>query len=421
MRADDVGELGLVDVDAEVAVHRDLAQLGDQSGVVVGGEERGVDAEHLGDAKQHRDGQRAHVVLDLVEVARGDVEHLRQRGLAEAPLAAKLAHPRSDEGLGHVRSITRLRRHTSQHWQSPGCGSITNREQQCSGRGSATGLAKTMMPVPDPHPDVFDIQWPLRVADVDREGRLKFDAATRHIQDIGSDQLREMGFEETHPLWIVRRTMIDLIRPIEFKDMLRLRRWCSGTSNRWCEMRVRIDGRKGGLIESEAFWININRETQGPARISDDFISGLQRTTDVDRLRWKAYLKAGSREDADDIRAYPVRVSDIDIFDHMNNSVYWSVVEDYLYTQPELMAGPAARDDRARPSGRVGGPVGDHQARVSGGLHRQVRCGTLRSRCYNAHICRSATRRKPSPASSRSEPIAFNSTSVLTCETVTGR
>ncbi len=81
--------------------------------------------------------------------------------------------------------------------------------------------------------------------------------------------------------------------------MLRLRRWCSGTSNRWCEMRVRIDGRRGGLIESEAFWININQETQGPARISDDFLEGLRRTTDVDRLRWKAYLKAGSREDAD--------------------------------------------------------------------------------------------------------------------------
>jgi acyl-ACP thioesterase len=202
------------------------------------------------------------------------------------------------------------------------------------------GLAKVLMPVPDPHPDVFDIEWPLRVADVDREGRLKFDAATRHIQDIGSDQLREMGFEETHPLWIVRRTMVDLIEPIEFKDMLRLRRWCSGTSNRWCEMRVRIDGRKGGLYESEAFWININRETQGPARISDDFIAGLQKTTGVDRLRWKAYLKAGAREDAIAVRRYPVRVSDIDIFDHMNNSVYWSVIEDYLYDRPELVANP---------------------------------------------------------------------------------
>jgi acyl-ACP thioesterase len=204
----------------------------------------------------------------------------------------------------------------------------------------STGLSKTMMPVPDPHPDVFDTGWPLRVADVDRAGRLKFDAATRHIQDIGTDHLRELGYEATHPLWIVRRTMIDLIRPIEFQDMLRLRRWCSGTSNRWCEMRVRIDGRKGGLMESEAFWININRETQGPARISDDFIAGLQRTTDVNRLRWKAYLSAGGRDDAQEIREYPVRVSDIDIFDHMNNSVYWSVVEDHLYNHPELLRAP---------------------------------------------------------------------------------
>ena len=206
--------------------------------------------------------------------------------------------------------------------------------------GAGSGLAKALMPVPDPHPDVFDREWPLRVGDIDRDGRLRLDAACRHIQDIGQDQLREMGHEETHPLWIVRRTMVDLIRPIEFQDMLRMRRWCSGTSNRWCEMRVRIDGRKGGLIESEAFWININRETQGPARISDDFMEALQRTTDVDRLRWKAYLTAGSRADANEIRDFPIRVSDIDLFDHVNNSVYWSVVEDYLASFPELLAEP---------------------------------------------------------------------------------
>lgn len=203
-----------------------------------------------------------------------------------------------------------------------------------------TGLGKMMMPVPDPHPDVFDTQWPLRVGDIDRAGRLRLDAACRHIQDVGSDHLRELGFEETHPLWIVRRTMVDLIRPVEFQDMLRLRRWCSGTSNRWCEMRVRIDGRKGGLIESEAFWININRETQGPARIADDFLEALQRTTTVDRLRWKGYLGAGDRDDADEVRQFPVRVTDIDLFDHVNNSVYWSVVEDYLASYPELLDKP---------------------------------------------------------------------------------
>lgn len=206
--------------------------------------------------------------------------------------------------------------------------------------GTTSGLAKTLMPVPDPHPDVFDTQWPLRIGDIDRVGRLRFDGACRHIQDVGSDQLREMGYEETHPAWVVRRTMVDLIQPVEFPDILRLRRWCSGTSNRWCEMRVRIEGRKGGLMESEAFWICVNRDTGAPSRISDDFLEGLRRTTSVDRLRWKAYLSAGGHDDAEEIRHYPVRVSDIDLFDHMNNSVYWSVIEDYLHSYPELLAAP---------------------------------------------------------------------------------
>jgi acyl-ACP thioesterase len=205
---------------------------------------------------------------------------------------------------------------------------------------TAMTLDKVLMPVLDGHPDVFDRQWPLRVADIDRYGRLRLDAATRHIQDIGHDQLRELGFEDTHPLWIVRRTMIDLIKPIEFHDMLRLRRWCSAASTRWCEKRVRIDGGKGGLIESEAFWININPHTLMPARINDDFLQGLHCTTNVHRLRWTSYLTPGNRENATQIRYYPVRFTDIDLFNHMNNSVYWSVVEDYLSATPELLRGP---------------------------------------------------------------------------------
>jgi len=201
-------------------------------------------------------------------------------------------------------------------------------------------LDKVLMPVPNGNPDVFEREWPLRVADIDRHGRLRLDAAARHIQDIGQDQLRESGFEAVHPLWMVRRTMIDVIKPIEFPDMLRLRPWCSATSTRWCEKRVRIDGRRGGLIESEAFWININPDTFMPSRISDDFLDRLRRSTDVDRLPWTAYLNGGTREDATHVHEYPVRVADIDLFNHMNNSVYWSAVEDYLFATPELLEAP---------------------------------------------------------------------------------
>ena len=116
------------------------------------------------------------------------------------------------------------------------------------------------------------------MGDIDRSARLRLDAVARLIQDIGQDHVHALGFDKTHPVGVVRRAMIDLIRPIEFQDMLRLRRWCSGTSSRWCEIRVRIEGGKGGLIESEAFWINFNRDTGMPSRISDDFLDELQIT-----------------------------------------------------------------------------------------------------------------------------------------------
>ena len=40
------------------------------------------------------------------------------------------------------------------------------------------------------------------------------------------------------------------------------------------------------------------------------------------------------------IHEFPVRFTDIDFFDHMNNSVYWSVVEDYLSSYPDLLKAP---------------------------------------------------------------------------------
>ena len=37
---------------------------------------------------------------------------------------------------------------------------------------------------------------------------------------------------------------------------------------------------------------------------------------------------------------FPIRFTDIDLFDHVNNSVYWSVIEDYLSSYPELLEKP---------------------------------------------------------------------------------
>ena len=92
MGADHFGDFGRVDVDAQIAVQGHLPQFGDQPGVVLGRKEGRIHTEHLGDPEQHGHGQRANVVLDLVEVARRDLQHLRQGGLTEPALATQLAN-----------------------------------------------------------------------------------------------------------------------------------------------------------------------------------------------------------------------------------------------------------------------------------------------------------------------------------------
>lgn len=104
----------------------------------------------------------------------------------------------------------------------------------------------------------------------------------------------------------------------------------AGTAG-WTRWRAR---RIGSVLDSR------QQRDPGSARIDDDFLATVASTTDVGRLRWKPYNKPGSRDTATDIRDFPVRFTDMDLFDHMNNSVYWSIVEDHLSRESETRSAP---------------------------------------------------------------------------------
>ncbi|WP_167490360.1 acyl-[acyl-carrier-protein] thioesterase [Nocardia terpenica] len=186
----------------------------------------------------------------------------------------------------------------------------------------------------------FASAWPVRGGDVDPYSRLRFDAVARYLQDIAEEELQAGFFHRTDPSWIVRRTVIDVIRPILWPDRVQLRRWCSAMSTRWTNMRVRITSEKGGLIETEGFWININESTNRPTRISDEGLAHLARTATEQRLRWRPWLTDAIPPESDTDLPFPVRATDIDQYNHVNNAVYWQAVEQFLVDFPKLVAGP---------------------------------------------------------------------------------
>jgi len=196
----------------------------------------------------------------------------------------------------------------------------------------------------------FESNYRVRTGDVDQSMRLRFDGLTRYLQDVANDNLEATDFHVSDPFWIVRRTVIDVIRPISWPANVKLERWCGALSTRWTNMRVRVtsthetnrfnpEPREDGLIETEAFWINVN--DQGlPSRLTDDAFELLSRSTDEHRLRWKSMNTAPAPEPSATDRPHVLRATDFDPFKHLNNAAYFAVVEDELLDHEDLLKGP---------------------------------------------------------------------------------
>jgi acyl-ACP thioesterase len=200
----------------------------------------------------------------------------------------------------------------------------------------------TVLPEPPTEGTPFETGWPVRLADTAPDQRLRLDAIARYLQDIGYEHLDAVEDGEAHLGWVVRRTVIDVLKPIEIGERVTLRRWCSGLSNRWCNMRVQVCGSWGGLIETEAFLIHFGTESGVPARMSDRFMAPMLASTTEHRLRWKAALSdpmPPADEPGVQTRPFPLRVTDIDLLDHVNNAVYLSAVEEVLAGHAELKSG----------------------------------------------------------------------------------
>lgn len=187
---------------------------------------------------------------------------------------------------------------------------------------------------------VFEASRTVRTGDIDAGRRLRLDGIARYLQDIGTDNLDALDALDTHPLWIVRRTVIDVLRPAVWPETLDLSRWCTAFSTRWAAMRVRIEGSKDALVETEGFWINISPDSGMPTRMSDSFIAAIEGSTDEHRLKWKQTLTEPLPDPGPGVEdvPFPLRATDIDPFDHVNNAVYWQAVEEVL--GPELRSRP---------------------------------------------------------------------------------
>ena len=177
------------------------------------------------------------------------------------------------------------------------------------------------------HGRTFSASRRVRLADVSPKGRLRLDAVARYLQDVANDDAVD-AIGEDAAAWVVRRTTLRIERLPNFRDDLTLTTWASGVGSRWAERRTSITGSAGGSIEAAALWVHVDLATGRPKVLPAEFERAYGEAAGGRAV--SARLGHDGPPTGAERHGWTTRFSDFDVLGHVNNAVYWAVVEEFL-------------------------------------------------------------------------------------------
>lgn len=180
-------------------------------------------------------------------------------------------------------------------------------------------------------------QRPVRVADTSPSGRLRLDAMARHLQDVSADDTGDVDLEGKEH-WVVRRLVLAVPQFPVLRERLSLATWCSGIGSHYAERRVSMIGDRGGRVEAAAVWVHIDGASGRPKRLPAAFADIYGEAAGGRRASARLQHDDPPAGAARSATPWPLRFTDFDVLGHVNNSVYWSPVEEVLARRRDLRA-----------------------------------------------------------------------------------
>ena len=180
----------------------------------------------------------------------------------------------------------------------------------------------------------------VRLGDCSPGGRLRLDATARYLQDLSDDDTRDAGLAQM--TWVVRRTVIDVHQFPTYLEPVDMVTWCSAIGSRWAERRVDIGGGAGSgcggavSISSATLWVHLDSETLRPVPTSAAFEQVFAQSAAGRTVSSRLTLDPPPADLA--LSPWPVRFSDFDVMNHMNNAIAFALVEEVLARRRDLRA-----------------------------------------------------------------------------------
>jgi acyl-ACP thioesterase len=201
------------------------------------------------------------------------------------------------------------------------------------------------------------------LADVTPGGRARLDAIARWLQDAAFADVFDAGVPD-QGVWIVRRMEVHVERFPRFWEPLDIATFCSGTGRLWAERRTTIRGAQGGHVEAVALWVHLDADGNRPRPLPEGFEAVYGAAANGRRVR--AHLHhPGEPPPGAVTRPWTFRAADLDLAHHVNNAVYWEVLEE------ELAGADPGDVYRAEIEHRAPGAAGPAEVAVHG-AHRWI-------------------------------------------------
>jgi acyl-ACP thioesterase len=192
---------------------------------------------------------------------------------------------------------------------------------------------------------IYRARRKVRLGDAAPSKRMRFDAFARFLQDLGNDDTADSGLDDAdNGLWVVRRSVIDVLVPPLWGEGVDLATWCGGTGPRWAERRMTLTGDDGGHVELSTLWVHLKPDTMMPSRVPEAFheiygeAAGGRKVSASHWLRlppgWRDGPVPGQGAIPSERVRWPLRSVDYDVMRHVNNAAYWSAVEEMLAVRP---------------------------------------------------------------------------------------
>jgi acyl-ACP thioesterase len=198
-----------------------------------------------------------------------------------------------------------------------------------------------------------------RLADVTPSGRARLDAIARWLQEAALADVVDSGLDGGG-VWVLRRLRLCVERFPRFGDAVEVETFCSGTGPLVAERRSTVRDGAGAAVQALALWVHLDPDGAHPRPLPDGFEAVYGAAAAGRRVRARLRHPAAPPANAP-VRPWRFRAADLDLAGHVNNAVYWQVLEEELVADA-----PAALD--AEIEHRAAADAGDAVVAAADGM-----------------------------------------------------